>query len=342
MAVVLVKSKIYIIAEAGVNHNGKLDLALQLVEEAAKAGADAVKFQTFKAEKLVSIHAPKAEYQKKSGVQGENQLEMLKKLELGPAEHKAAMTRCRELGIEFLSTPFDPESMKMLRGLGISTFKIGSGEITNLPYLRAIAAYNMPTILSTGMSTLAEVKASVKALTDAGLSPDKLTLLHCNTQYPTPDHDVNLKAMLTLSEHFPAIDGVGYSDHSEGLEACFAAAALGATVLEKHFTLSRNLPGPDHQSSLEPDELRQLVAGVRRIEAMLGSGLKEPSESERPNLIPARKSIVAARKISKGELFSEENITPKRPGSGISPMRWDEVMGKPAKRDFEPDELIDI
>ena len=334
--------QIFIIAEAGVNHNGKLDLALELVEKAALAGADAVKFQTFKAEKLVSVHAPKAEYQKGFGKAGESQLEMLKKLELGISEHKAIIARCEEIGIAFLSTPFDPESMEMLKKLGLSTFKIGSGEITNLPYLRAIASYNLPTILSTGMSTLEDVEAAVNALTASGLSLAKLTLLHCNTQYPTPDEDVNLKAMLTLQRNFPGIAGVGYSDHSEGFEACFAAAALGATVLEKHFTLDQTLPGPDHKSSLEPGKLKAMIKGVRRIEKMMGTGIKEPSASERPNMIPARKSLVAACNIAKGAPFTAANLCVKRPGNGISPMLWDFVLGKTAKRAFEQDELIEL
>lgn len=333
--------QIFIIAEAGVNHNGSLNLALKLVDEAAKAGANAIKFQTFKAEKLVSRHAPKAEYQKKAGPDGENQLDMLKKLELSFDDHKTLLKHAKASGIDFFSTPFDLESIEMLRSLGLETFKVGSGEITNLPYLRVIASYNLPTILSTGMSTLEEVRSAVNALELAGLKQSRLTLLHCNTQYPTPDNDVNLRTMSTLREAFPAIAGVGYSDHSQGLEACFAAAALGATMLEKHFTLDRNLPGPDHQSSLEPTELAELTKGVRRIETMLGSGIKKPSASERPNLIPARKSIVASQKISKGEIFSEKNITAKRPGNGISPMDWDRVIDKVAKRDFEPDELIE-
>ena len=336
------KPEILIIAEAGVNHNGSLDLALQLLEAGAKAGADAVKFQTFCSESLVSRHAPKAEYQKSAGPDGENQLAMLKRLELSPDAHRILLQRADELGILFLSTPFDLESIHLLHELGLPLFKIGSGEITNLPYLRELGKFNLPTILSTGMSTLAETDQAVQALVKAGLEQAKLYLLHCNTQYPTPDRDVNLRAMLTLREAFPGLGGVGYSDHSLGLEACFAAAALGARILEKHFTLDRSLPGPDHQSSLEPLELADLVRGVRRIEQMLGSGIKEPSPSEQPNMLPARKSLVAARFIAKGEKFSPENLAVKRPGSGISPMRWDQVMGLSAKRNFEPDELIEL
>ncbi|MBQ4133652.1 MAG: N-acetylneuraminate synthase [Desulfovibrionaceae bacterium] len=335
-------SKIFIIAEAGVNHNGCLDMAVELLEAGAEAGADAVKFQTFKSEKLVSRHAPKAEYQKSAGPEGENQLAMLRRLELSEADHKMLLGHAQGLGVMFLSTPFDPESIRLLYNLGLPLFKIGSGEVTNLPYLRTVGELNLPTILSTGMSTLDEVAAAVRALTGAGLEESRLTLLHCNTQYPTPDSDVNLRAMLTMKEAFPGLGGIGYSDHSLGLEACFAAAALGAQVLEKHFTLDRRLPGPDHQSSLEPAELAELVRGVRRIERMLGSGRKEPSPSERPNMTAARKSLVASRRISRGELFTPENLTVKRPGNGLSPMLWDKVMGTPARRDFEADELIEI
>ncbi len=333
---------IFIIAEAGVNHNGSLDLAVALLEAGAKAGADAVKFQTFKSEKLVSRYAPKAEYQKSAGPAGENQFDMLKRLELSEADHKTLINHAKALGIAFLSTPFDLDSIRLLYDLGLPLFKIGSGELTNLPYLRAVAGFNLPTILSTGMSTLAEVAGAVNVLAAAGLEQSKLTLLHCNTQYPTPDSDVNLRAMLTLRESFPQLGGVGYSDHSIGLEACFAAAALGADVIEKHFTLDRNLPGPDHKSSLEPDELAGLVRGVRRIEQMLGNGVKEPSPSERPNMTAARKSLVASRPIAAGELYTTENLTVKRPGNGVSPMRWDQVLGTPAKRDFAQDELIEL
>lgn len=332
----------FIIAEAGVNHNGSLDLALQLVDAAASAKADAVKFQTFKAEKLVSRHAPKAAYQKANTAAAESQLEMIRKLELSESDHLVVLKRCKERGIMFLSTPFDQESMAFLHSLNLPLFKIGSGEITNLPYLRAIAAYGLPLILSTGMSTLAEVRAALSALEQAGLDRGKVTLLHCNTEYPTPDADVNLKAMLTLQAAFPDVAGVGYSDHSQGFLACLAATALGATVIEKHFTLDRNLPGPDHKSSLEPAELAELVLSIRRIETMLGSGLKEPSNSERPNMIVARKSLVAARPIQKGEPFTPENISAKRPGNGLSPMLWDSVIGQAAPRDFEPDELIEL
>lgn len=332
----------FIIAEAGVNHNGSLDLALQLVDAAASAGADCVKFQTFKAEKLVSRHAPKAAYQKANTAASESQLEMIRKLELSQSDHLAVLKRCEERGIMFLSTPFDQQSMAFLHSLNMPLFKIGSGEITNLPYLRAIASYGLPLILSTGMSTLAEVALALDALEQAGLARSKITLLQCNTEYPTPDEDVNLKAMLTLRANFPGVAGVGYSDHSQGLLACLAATALGAMVIEKHFTLDRNLAGPDHKSSLEPTELKELVLGVRRVETMLGSGVKEPSKSERPNIIVARKSLVAAKPIQKGETFTPENITAKRPGNGLSPMLWDSVIGQIAPRSFEPDELIEI
>ena len=333
---------VFIIAEAGVNHNGNLDLALQLVDAAAAAGVDAVKFQTFKATSLVSKFAPKAEYQKAATNKNESQLEMIRRLELSDSDHEALLQHCQARGIMFLSTPFDLESMEFLLKLGIPMFKVGSGELTNLPYLRKIAAFALPLILSTGMSTLQEVKDAVEVLEKAGLGRDKIILLHCNTEYPTPDEDVNLRAMQTLKEAFPGLGGIGYSDHSQGNVACYAAVALGARVIEKHFTLDRNLPGPDHKSSLEPGELAELVAGIRRIETMLGSGEKVPSASELPNRVAARKSIVAAAKIAKGEVFSETNITVKRPGNGISPMRWDELIGQKAIRSFSPDELIEI
>lgn len=333
---------IFIIAEAGVNHNGNLNMALELVDAAAEAGVNAVKFQTFKAKSLVSKHAPKAEYQKKAEPGVDTQLEMLQKLELSESDHKILLEHCVKRNIMFLSTPFDLASMQFLFDLGVPLFKVGSGELTNLPYLRKIAKFNLPLILSTGMSTLEEVADALNVLENAGLLRSKITLLHCNTQYPTPDQDVNLRAMKTLEENFPGLAAIGYSDHSHGLEACYAASALGAKVLEKHFTLSRSLPGPDHASSLEPEELAELVKGVRRIESMLGSGIKEPSSSELPNRIPARKSIVAAKAIAKGEIFTDENITVKRPGSGISPMRWDEVLGQAAPRDFAEDDLIEI
>ena len=333
---------VFIIAEAGVNHNGNLDLALQLVDAAATAGVDAVKFQTFKAASLVSKFAPKAEYQKAATNKDESQLEMIRRLELSDNDHKIILQRCEARGIMFLSTPFDLESMDFLFKLGMPLFKVGSGELTNLPYLRKISSFGLPIILSTGMSTLQEVRDAVQVLEKSGLARHKITLLHCNTEYPTPDEDVNLRAMQTLKAEFPGLAAIGYSDHSQGNLACYAAVALGAELIEKHFTLDRKLPGPDHKSSLEPHELAELVKGIRRIEIMLGSGEKVPSASELPNRVAARKSIVAATKIAEGELFNETNITIKRPGNGISPMRWDEVIGQKAIRCFAPDELIEL
>ena len=333
---------VFIIAEAGVNHNGNLDLALQLVDAAAAAGVDAVKFQTFKATSLVSKFAPKAEYQKASTNRDESQLEMIRRLELSDSDHKILLQRCQTRGIMFLSTPFDLESMDFLFKLGMPLFKVGSGELTNLPYLRKISSFALPVILSTGMSSLQEVQEAVQVLEKSGLERNKITLLHCNTEYPTPDEDVNLRAMQTLKSAFPGLAGIGYSDHSQGNFACYAAVALGAQLIEKHFTLDRKLPGPDHKSSLEPSELAELVTGIRRIETMLGSGEKTPSASELPNRVAARKSIVAAVNIQEGEVFSETNITVKRPGNGISPMRWDELIGQKASRSFAADELIEL
>ena len=337
-------SRVFIIAEAGVNHNGDLDLARGLVDAAAAAGADAVKFQTFKAQSLASRQAPRAAYQKENLGPGneQDQISMLRKLELSQADHVELMAHCRTQGIEFMSTPFDHDSITLLERLGVGRYKIPSGEITNLPYLRRIAALGKPAILSTGMCVLEDVRAAVDALAAAGQDLRRLTLLHCNSGYPTPDEDVNLRAMRTLAEAFPQTAGAGYSDHTLGLAASLAATALGATVIEKHFTLDRNLPGPDHKISLLPAELTDLVSGIRRIETMLGSPDKGPTPSETPNIVIARKSIVAARPIAAGEIFSEGNLTAKRPGSGLSPMLWDEVIGRAAPRNFAEDELIEV
>lgn len=337
-------NRVFIIAEAGVNHNGDIELARRLIDAAADAGADAVKFQTFKAERLASRAAPRAEYQKdkNSNHEQQDQLSMLRKLELDASAHRELMAHCRARGIEFLSTPFDHESIALLESLGINRYKIPSGEVDNLPYLRRIAALKRPVILSTGMCWLADVKAAVEALTRAGQDPQSLTLLHCNSGYPTPDADVNLRAMQTLAAAFPHVAGIGYSDHTLGLEASLAATALGAALIEKHFTLDRARPGPDHKISLLPSELAAMVSGIRRIETMLGSPEKCPSPSERPNIVIARKSIVAAKNIRAGEIFSEANLAAKRPGGGISPMRWDEIIGRPAPRDFTADEMIEV
>ncbi len=335
-------NKTIIIAEAGVNHNGSLDLAKQLVKKAFEAGVDYVKFQTFKSEKVVSKNAKKADYQiENTGKKEESQLEMVKKLELSYEDHQVLIDYCNELGLKFFSTAFDFDSIEYLHSLGLGLWKIPSGEVTNYPFLKRIAAYNEKTILSTGMCDMEDVRAAVNALYKNGLSKENLILLHCNTEYPTPFEDVNLKAMDALRKEFGV--EVGYSDHTKGIEVPIAAVALGATVIEKHFTLDRNMEGPDHKASLEPDELKAMVSAIRNIEkAVGGDGTKHVSESERKNIAIARKSIVAASDIKAGEVFTEDNLTVKRPGSGISPMRWEEVLGMNAKRDFAEDELIEI
>ena len=327
---------IIIIAEAGVNHNGSLAAAKQMVLAARNAGADYIKFQTFSPEKLVSVYAEKAEYQKQTTGTEESQLEMLKKLALTQEDFLELKTYCRQQGIGFLSTPFDLDSIHFLDKLNMDFWKLPSGEITNLPYLLEIAGTGKPVVMSTGMCGMEEIRQAVDCLKKAG-TPE-ITLLHCNTEYPTPMEDVNLKAMITMEKEFCL--PVGYSDHTRGIEIPVAAAALGACVLEKHFTLDRGMEGPDHQASLEPEELKAMVTAVRNVEEALGSGKKEPSQSEQTNRAVARKSIVAKCRIKKGERFSEENLTVKRPGTGISPMRWPELMGQTADRDYAEDELI--
>ena len=328
--------RILIIAEAGVNHNGSMELAKKLVDTAKECGADIVKFQTAKLSSLVSKSAPMAEYQKENIGKEESQKDMLSKLLLPFEDYRVLADYCRTVGIKFLSTPFDAESIDFLDPL-LDIWKVPSGEITNYPYLVKIAGTGKNIILSTGMCTMTEVEDAVRVLRDNGAG--KITILHCTTNYPTPMEDVNLKAMLSLKERFGC--DVGYSDHTRGIEVPIAAAALGATVLEKHFTLDRNMEGPDHKASLEPDELRDMVVAVRNIEKALGDGTKEPTKAELKNRLVARKSIIAARDIKKDEIFSEDNLTTKRPGSGISPMRWNEVIGKKASRDYEEDEMID-
>lgn len=328
----------YVIAEIGVNHNGDINLAKKMIDAAKDAGADAVKFQTFKSENLVSTYAEKAEYQKVTTGSDESQLDMIKKLELSFEDFKELAAYCKKSGIAFASTPFDFESIRFLNTIDMPFWKIPSGEITNLPYLIEIAKTKKPVIMSTGMSSLEEIYAAINVLKKYGTK--EITLLHCNTAYPTPYQDVNLKAMQTLRDAFNL--PVGYSDHTKGIEVPIAAAALGAVVLEKHFTLDRNMEGPDHKASLEPDELKQMVASVRHIEAAIGSADKTPTESEIINRDIARKSIVAKTAIKAGELFTEDNITVKRPGNGISPMKWFEVLGKTAPRDFSFDELIEL
>ncbi len=334
------RPSILIIAEAGVNHNGSLDLALKLIDAAAEAGADVVKFQTFSATHLTTASAEKAAYQAENSGAAESQRQMLQRLEMSPEMHLRLMERCRERGIEFLSTPFDFPSIDFLSGLGLGTLKIPSGEITNLPYLRKIGALRKKIILSTGMSDLEEISAALEALEKAGTPRGDVSILHCTTEYPAPFAEVNLRAMHAIREAFPGIAGTGYSDHTPGIEISLAAAALGATIIEKHFTLDKNLEGPDHKASLEPHELSALVGGVRHIELALGDGVKRPSPSELPNRAVARKSIVAARDIKAGELLGENNLTVKRPGNGISPMRWDEFIGRAAPRDLKADELL--
>ena len=330
-----------IIAEAGVNHNGDIAKAKALIDKGAEAGVDFVKFQTFKAGNLVTKQAKRAAYQDKNTQDNDSQYEMLKKLELSQAVHQELIDYCAQKGVQFLSTGFDFESLEFLAGLGITIAKIPSGEITNLPYLRKIATLFPEVILSTGMATITEIKDAVKVLTDNGISKDKITILHCNTEYPTPMEDVNLKAMLHIQRELGV--PVGYSDHTLGIEVPIAAVALGATVIEKHFTLDKTLPGPDHKASLEPEELKAMVMAIRNIEkAIGGSGLKEVSKSEAKNKPIARKSIVATKTIKKGDLFSVENLTVKRPGTGISPMQWHNVIGKTAKKDFEEDDLIEL
>jgi N,N'-diacetyllegionaminate synthase len=332
-------SRVFIIAEAGVNHNGDIVIAKKLVDAAKEAGADAIKFQTFKAENMVSKYAQKAEYQKGTTRDDESQLEMIKKLELDLKSHKELIQYCKKKQILFLSSPFDLESIDLLNKLGLKIIKIPSGEITNLPYLRKLGTMEKRLILSTGMADLGEIEDALDVLTKSGTPLESITVLHCNTEYPTPFEDVNLRAMLTIRNAFPGIS-VGYSDHTLGIEAAIAAVALGATVIEKHFTLDRNLPGPDHKASLEPGELKTMISGIRNIEKALGNGIKRPSPSEVKNKPIARKSLVATQPIKTGELFSAENITAKRPGVGISPMRWDEVLGQAAQKDYEKDELI--
>ncbi len=333
-------NKIIIIAEAGVNHNGDLDMARRMVYAAKEAGADYVKFQTAVPELVISTFAPKAEYQKNTTGEAESQLEMCKAIHLPLSDYAGLKELCDSVGIGFMSTPFDLVSIDCLAPLGMDYWKIPSGEITNLPYLQKIGARGEKIILSTGMATLAEVETALQVLEKAGTPRSNVYVLHCTTQYPAPLESVNLRAMDALATLGCA--GVGYSDHTEGIDVSVAAAARGAVVIEKHFTLDRNLPGPDHKASLEPAELKRLVDAVRRVSVMLGSEEKTAAEAERPNMEVARKSIVASRPIAAGEVFSEENICVKRPGNGISPMRWYDVLGCKAPRDFASDELIEL
>lgn len=330
--------KVFIIAEAGVNHNGSIELAKKLIDVAVVAGADAVKFQTFKAENLVSKNAQKADYQKQTTNSEESQFDMIKKLELNVQTHKILMDYCKEKNIMFLSTPFDHNSIELLNDLGLEIFKIPSGEITNLPYLRHIGKLNKKVILSTGMADIGEIEDALDILINAGTKKENIIVLHANTMYPTPVEDVNLKAMVTIGNTFDI--AYGYSDHTLGIEVDIAAVALGACCIEKHFTLDCTMEGPDHKASLEPDELKAMVKAIRNIELALGSSVKKPSKSEIPNMQIARKSIVAKVDIKKGEIFSADNLTIKRPGNGINPMRWYEIVGTISTKDYKEDELI--
>lgn len=331
---------IFIIAEAGVNHMGSTGIAMKMIDEAASAGADAVKFQTFAPEELMIRNAPKASYQIEHTGADESQLEMLKKLSLSAGDHRELIRYCEQKRIQFLSTPFDFKSLELLVSFDLPIIKISSGDLTNLPFLRAIGALGKQVILSTGMSGMKEIETALDSIISSGTPKDFITVLHCNTEYPTPIEDANLRAMLTIRDAFNV--RVGYSDHTLGIEAPIAAVAMGAEVIEKHFTLDRNMPGPDHNASLVPDELKAMVSAIRNIEKAMGDGIKRPTPSELKNMPMARKSIVASRQIKAGEEFTPENITSKRPATGISPMMWDKVIGTLAKRDFNEDDLIEL
>ena len=334
------KNRVLIIAEAGVNHNGDLGVAKQLIDAAAEAGADLVKFQTFSADKLATRSAKKADYQNVATGGGESQHEMLSRLELTESMHRELISHCNKRKIGFFSTGFDIDSVDLLVALGQGHFKVPSGEITNLPYLRHIGRLGRTVILSTGMAVIGEIEAAINVLEEAGTPRSDLTVLHCTTEYPTPMQEVNLRAMQSIAVSFGV--AVGYSDHTQGVEVAIAAVAMGAKVIEKHFTLSRDLPGPDHKASLEPKELKAMVVGIRNIEVAMGDGVKRLTLSEERNKPIARKSLVASHSIKAGDLFSEENMTVKRPGTGISPMLWDRVLGRQASRDFVADELIEL
>lgn len=333
--------KVFIIAEAGVNHNGDIELAKKLIDAAAEAGADAVKFQTFNSKKLVSKVAKKADYQKiNTNNNNESQLDMLKKLELSRDDHFVLMKHCELRNISFLSSPFDLESIDFLQEINIPLFKIPSGEITNLPFLKKIGSSGKKVILSTGMSYLNEIRDALDVLVQSGTDINDIVVLHCNTEYPTPMEDVNLLAMNQIAKELAVV--VGYSDHTDGIEVPIAATALGAKVIEKHFTLDKNMEGPDHKASLNPAELIQMVRSIRHIELALGSRVKQPSPSEIKNIQIARKSIVASRDILAGEIFTEENLTVKRPGTGINPMKWESILGQKASKSFKEDEVIEL
>jgi len=330
---------VFIIAEAGVNHNGSIEIAKKLIDVAVEAGVDAVKFQTFKAKNLVSKDAQKAEYQKENMQDGDDtQYKMLKKLELDIDTHRELIAYCQERNIMFLSTPFDHDSIELLDNLGLEIFKIPSGEITNLPYLRKVGSLGKEIIVSTGMADIGEIEDALDVLVESGIFKENITILHANTMYPTPIEDTNLRAMVTIGNTFDI--EYGYSDHTLGIEVPIGAVAMGASVIEKHFTLDKNMEGPDHKASLEPNELIAMVKAIRNIEKALGSSIKKPTLSERPNMEIARKSIIASCTITKGDILNENNLTVKRPSGGISPMRWDEIIGTVASRDYREDELI--
>lgn len=331
-------SNVFIIAEAGVNHNGSLENAIKLIDAAVDAGADAVKFQTFKTENLVCINSSKAEYQLKTTNKNETQYEMLKKLELDVQAHNELIKYSKYKGIKFLSTPFDLDSIDLIAELEIPILKVPSGEITNYPYLKRIGQYRREVILSTGMSSIDEIQEAINVLNTYGTL--KISLLHCNTEYPTPMHDVNLNVIKTMKKIFEL--PIGYSDHTQGIEVPIAAVAMGAVIIEKHFTLDKSMEGPDHKASLEPTELRNMVSAIRNVEIALGSSEKVPTKSEIKNIQVARKSIVAKMEIKKGELFTEENLTTKRPGNGITPMQWNNVIGKAANKNYKIDEMISL
>ncbi len=330
--------KTIIIAEAGVNHNGDLNIAKELIEVAAYSGADYIKFQTFQATELAAKSALKAEYQTENTKSSETQIEMLKKLELTSDDHLQLIETCKKNNIKFLSTPFDFQSIELLKQLKISLWKIPSGEITNLPFLKKIGSFGEPIILSSGMSNLGEIEAAINVLEKSGTSRSIITILHCTSEYPAPMSEVNLNAMKTIQNAFGV--KVGYSDHTVGIEISLAAVALGASIIEKHLTLDRRMSGPDHKASIEPNELNAMVAGIRNVEQALGDGIKTPTPSEIKNIPIARKSIIAKMKIKKGDIFTEENLSVKRPGNGISPMNWLEVLGKIALKDYQEDDLI--
>lgn len=331
-------NRVFIIAEAGVNHNGNIEIAKKLIDEAVRCGVDAVKFQSFKAKNLVTKVAKQADYQKENMGKEVSQYDMLKALELSDEEHIELINYCKEKGIMFLSSPFDLESIDMLNNLGIEIFKVPSGEIENVPYLRKIAKTGKKVILSTGMSNLADIEFALDILKGAGARD--ISVLHCNTDYPTKMEEVNLRAMNTIGNAFSV--EIGYSDHTKGIEVPIAAVALGAKIIEKHFTLDRNMEGPDHKASLEPNELKNMVDSIRNIEIALGNGVKALTDSEKKNIKIARKSIISSTSIKSGEVFTEDNLTIKRPGTGLSPKMWDEILGKKAKKDYYADEMVEL